>query len=162
MKVPWILCGALALALAVGIAVGVLIGHDTRSQPEDGSGVVPPPTSAVSGATGLPVATDTPRPKYTADEVIGIVKARPSGLDPGYTVWQVAGSTCDSSIKQYHPEIVSEVNFAGFEAVYQGDGRWVIAYECYACSGTGPCSKVIGERRSVGSFLENGREFIEH
>ena len=35
MKVPWILCGALALALAlaVGVTVGILIGHDTRSQP---------------------------------------------------------------------------------------------------------------------------------
>ena len=69
---------------------------------------------------------------------------------------------CDSSIKKYHPEIVSTLNYAGFEAVYEGDGRWLLDYECYACSGNGPCGKVIGERTSVGSFLENGNEFIEH
>ena len=155
----WGVAAALLLGVLV-TAVVFAVWASVADAPWEARSVTEP-TATTAAPTAAALATA--KPKYTAEEVAGIVKARPSQLFPGDTVEQATGSMCDSSIKQQHPEIVSELNFAVFQAVYQGDGRWGLSAECYACSSrNGPCNAVIGERMSVGSFLENGSEFIEH
>jgi len=157
-KTPWILSGLLAIALAVATAFAIwpAVGDAPWEQK-----VIPTRT-----AVPTPAVQATAQPKYTADEVIGLIRqsSRRGNEAPGNI--RNAGEEADWNC-QVAVAIVGSgyVAYAEFQAQYLGDGRWRVDASCkFAPRGGGVVSPLEagGQPLGVGtwSLLESSREVI--
>ena len=161
-KLPWVLSGVLAIALAVAAVFAIW----------PAVGDAPWEAHSVMELTATPIAptaaaSATPQPKYTKEEVIGIVK----GSRILFSVSQDHASNAGEEADWLCHEQVSAtlgsgyVGFAKFEAQYVGGGRWGVYASCesFPAGGGLPSPvEVEGQPLSVGtwSFLEDGHEVI--
>ena len=161
-KLPWVLSGLLAIALAV--AAVFAIWPAVGDAPWEAHSVMEPTTTPIPPTAA---ASATPQPKYTVEEVIGIVKgSRVRRSDP-LSGANNAGEEADFTCGWLAEDILGSgsLGFAKFEARYIGGGRWSVNGTCYSVPpGGGSPSPLLmeGGQFSVGSwsFLEDGHEVI--
>ena len=161
-KLPWVLSGLLAIALAV--AAVFAIWPAVGDAPWEAQSVMEPTATPIAPTTA---PSATPQPKYTKEEVIGIVKGSRNRLTASQPYASNAGEEADWLCGQQAGAILGSDywGYAEFQARYEGGGRWLVGATCVSVPQAGGLPSPLtsnGAALSAGSwsFLEDGHEVI--